>query len=82
MTWPAPYERARRLGGAAVLRLAGGLLRVSMKLRRQGWILRSEIGTVLAVTSFLERSAVMLSLGGRRRRHKNRHIGYPDDRFD
>ena len=71
----APYERARCLGGAAVLWLAGCLLRVSMKLRRQGWILRSDLRTVLAVTSLLERLAVMLSLGRRRRRNQKVHNG-------
>ena len=69
MTW-APCEKARCWGAAGVLRLAGGLLRVSMKLRRQGWILRSDIRTVLAVTRLLERSAGMLFLGRRRRRRQ------------
>jgi hypothetical protein len=63
------------MGGAGVLWLAGGLLRVSMKLRRQGWILRSDLRTVLAVTSLLERLAVMLSLGRRRRRNQNTNNG-------
>jgi hypothetical protein len=70
------------LGGAGVLWLAGGLLRVSMKLRRQGWILRSDLRTVLAVTNFLEHLAVVLSLGRRRRRHQKLEMADPDDRFD
>jgi hypothetical protein len=74
MTW-APCEKARCWGAAGVLRLAGGLLRVSMKLRRQGWILRSDLRAVLAVTNFLGRLAVTLSLGRRRRGHQKTHDG-------
>jgi hypothetical protein len=70
VNWSALYERMRCLGGAGALWLAGGLLRVSMKLRRQGWILQSDLRTVLAVTAHLERLAVMLSLGRRRRKNQ------------
>jgi hypothetical protein len=69
------FEKGRRWGALGLYRLASCLLRWSANLFRRRTISRGELRVVLSIVTFLERSAALLLLGGRRRPHQPRPEG-------
>src|SRR5580704_16913741 len=68
-------DKGRRWGALVLFRLSSCLLRCSANLFRRRTISRGELRVVLSIVTFLERSAALLLLGGRRRPDQPRPEG-------
>jgi hypothetical protein len=54
--------------------MAAMILRAAFKLYWQQMIIRTDVGIALSIARTLERSAIMLSLGARRRRRRETKV--------